>query len=155
MLAQEADNPDAIKRPHGNWLREVIYLLYAHNRVKEATKWFNYVREKYPDSIPPEMTVDDYAVRRLVGLDLSHEKVAAVLNGQIEAYFLFLGMNNEDRALGAELYARKLFEIYRKAIKGQEERLGLLTFDQMKSNKLAAFLDPKNNFDSNFIATLR
>src|SRR5437868_1303964 len=49
MIRDDAEMRDAIKRAHRNFLKELVYLLYSHDRMADAGRWFKYVRELYPD----------------------------------------------------------------------------------------------------------
>src|SRR5467141_3588492 len=99
MIRDDTEMRDAIKRAHRNYLKELIYLLYSNNRMADAGRWFKYVREQYPDSIPPGQNLDEYALQRLTGsvLELSHDKTLAILEGLIRSYYLNLAADEDDR----------------------------------------------------------
>src|ERR1019366_4570777 len=40
---------EGILRAHRNFLRDAVYFLYEANRMGEATKWFKFLGDKYPD----------------------------------------------------------------------------------------------------------
>jgi hypothetical protein len=157
MLADETENPDAIKRPHRNWLREVIYVLYANNRPNEATRWFKYLREKYPEAIPPGMSLDEYALDRLAGgvKDFGQDKTKQLLEGLIRNYYASLIVDDDDRALGYELFARKLWNLYDQRIKGQQNRIGIPRVEEIKASILKEYLDPNSGLPPEAVARLR
>jgi hypothetical protein len=157
MLAEETENPDAVKRPHRNWLREVIYVLYANNRPNEAARWFKYMREKYPDAIPPSMSLDEYALERLSqGIkDFGQDKTKQLLEGLIRNYYASLILEEDDRALGYELFARKLWSSYEQKIRGQQGRIGIPSVEEMKNTILKEYLDPNSGLPPEAIARLR
>src|SRR5207248_2647069 len=127
MIRDDAEMRDAVKRAHRNFLKELVYLLYSHDRMADAGRWFKYVRELYPDSIPPGQSLDEYALQRLTGniTELGQYKTADILEGLIRSYFLNLAADDDDRAMSYELFARKLWNIYHEKMKGQDTRVGI------------------------------
>jgi hypothetical protein len=157
MIREETEIPDAIRRAHRNWLKEVVYVLYANNHTAEAGRWFKYVRDKYPDSLPPGQTLDEFALQRLTGtvLELSYDKTKALLEGMIGQYYSNLVMDDENRALGFELFARKLSNMYAERTKGMEQRLAMPPLEEMKRTIRDQFLDPKTGLPPEAAARLR
>ena len=43
MKIEQPDMADHIGTGHRNFLREAVYFLYTHSRIKEARKWFSYL----------------------------------------------------------------------------------------------------------------
>ena len=148
---------DAIKRAHRNFLKELVYLLYSENRMVDAGRWFKYVRDLYPDSIPGGQSLDEYALQRLTGnvMELSHDRTAAILHGLVRQYYLNLAADDDDRALSFDLFARKLWNLYENKIKGQDVRLGMPPLDQIKRTVLDALLNPTNGLPPEAAARLR
>src|SRR3989442_3781698 len=136
MIRDDTEMRDAVKRAHRNFLKELVYLLYSNNRMADAGRWFKYVREQYPDSIPPGQSLDEYALQRLTGsvLELSHDNTVAILEGLIRSYYLNLAADEDDRAMSYQLFARKLWNLYNERIKGQDVRLGIPSFEAMQRN---------------------
>jgi len=157
MIRDDTEMRDAIKRAHRNFLKELVYVCYSHNKTAEAARWFKYVREIYPDSIPSGQSLDEYALQRVVGTikELGHDKTEAFITGLIRNYYINLILDDDDRALGYELFARKLWGIYADSIKGQEQRLSLTPLDKTKQTVRDELLDPKGGLPPEAIAHLR
>jgi hypothetical protein len=157
MIRDDTEQKDAIKRAHRNFLKELVYLLYANNHLSEASRWFKYVHELYPDAITAGVTLDQFALERLTG-DLSqigHDRTKDVLVGLIKQYYFNLAMDEDDRAAGFELFARKLWNHYADSVKGQTQRLGMPPLDEMKRTIRDEFLDPTNGLPADAAARLR
>jgi len=142
---------------HRNFLKELVYLLYSQDRMADAGRWFKYVRELYPDSIPPGQSLDEYALQRLTGniADLGQYKTADILQGLIRSYYLNLAADDDDRAMSYELFARKLWGIYHQKMKGQDVRVGIPPVEEIKQTVLKALLDPTNGLPAEAAARLR
>src|SRR5258706_7821336 len=130
MIKDDVEMRDAIKRAHRNFLKELVYVLYANNKLADAARWFKSIREQYPDSFPPGQTLDDYALQRIAGnlQELPHDRTKAILEGLIGQYYSHLAADDDDRTLGFELVARKLWNAYAENIKGQTQRLTMPPF---------------------------
>ncbi|HMC28639.1 MAG TPA: hypothetical protein VKM56_12690, partial [Verrucomicrobiae bacterium] len=157
MIRDDTEMRDAIKRAHRNFLKELVYLLYANNRQADAAKWFAYVRQQYADAIPAGQSLDEYALQRLTGNigGLSHDKTKAILEGLIAQYYANLAADDDDRAANFELFARKLWNFYHQQIKGQDVRIGMPPFEVMERTVLDRLLDPTNGLPADAAARLR
>ena len=99
------------------------YFLYENNRMAEADKWFKYLGEKYPnqpiiekqpDSLPKNLTLDEYAVA-VVNIDIgenSQERVTSAVKGFLTHAYLDLAIGQDDRAAGFQLLAKKVYDHY-------------------------------------------
>ena len=167
--AAEEDQPnhDHILTAHRNFLKDAVYFLYEHNRLKEAAYWFKYVGEKYPnkplldgkpDSLPGNVTLDQYAVSRIaedVG-DLGVDRAKAAVEGLIQNSFMNMAVDNDDRAAGLMLLARKVHESFMSRIpKERIEVLGLPPFEEMVKKIRDRMLDPANKLPFEARAILR
>lgn len=157
MIRDDTEMRDAIKRAHRNFLKEVIYLLYANNRPGEAARWFKFTRDTYADAFPSGVGLDEYALQRLTGttLELGHDRTKTLIEGLIRNYFVNLAADEDDRALGFDLFARKLWDRYAESLRGQEKRLGMAPYAAMKLTIQNELLDPKSGLPRETAARLR
>jgi hypothetical protein len=157
MIHDDTEMQDAIKRAHRNFLKEAIYVLYSNNKIADASRWFKHVRELYPDAVPPEEGLDEFALKRLNAVveELSRDKTEALITGMVRNYYLNLILDDDDRALGYELFARKLWSRYAERIKGQEQRLSLTPLSKIKEVVRDEFFDPKSGVPPEALARLR
>src|SRR4051812_7632809 len=90
--AEDEANYDHILRAHRNFLRDAVYFLYEHNRLKDAAYWYQYLSQKYPDkpildnkpdSLPATVSLDQYVVLRVTEdvNETSKDRVQASVEG--------------------------------------------------------------------------
>ncbi|MDB6018708.1 MAG: hypothetical protein JWR19_3197 [Pedosphaera sp.] len=131
-MDEDPKNRDHIETAHRNLLRDVVYLLYTHNRLADAAQWFKYLGEKYPNkglidgdasSVPRNITLDDYALRRIQGEteDMNQDKTIALLEGLVRTALLSQAVGEEDRYIGYDLLARKVWERYMSKMTSPED----------------------------------
>ncbi|MGC8743200.1 MAG: hypothetical protein ACP5T0_04905 [Verrucomicrobiia bacterium] len=161
MMSEEKDKIDTIKRAHRNFLRQAVFQLYAHARVKEAKKWFDYLKEKYPDDVQVKEAngdLDTFAIKRVTeGVkDLDINMVKSFIQGFLRYSYIYLVYDDEQRANGYFLLARKLYDSYQsRLVPGQKERVSLPPFDELNKATLSDALDPQNGFEPRMRAILR
>ncbi len=149
MIAEEKEKPEAIKNAHRGYLKELVYLLYTHNRRIEAGRYLQQVREKYPDSIPPGQSLDEYALARLSGnlTSLNRDKTILMVEGLVRQYYTNLALDEDERAEGLDAMARQLWSYYTERIGNQGPRLGLPgTLPEMKEAILQELLGPQTPY---------
>src|SRR4029453_17637012 len=116
-------NREVIERAHRNFLRDAAYFLYGHNRLKEASYWFKVVGQKYPDktlleantnSYPRNLTLDEYAVARFQEdvEGMSRDRMQSAIESLLVNSYTSLVLDEDDRALGLKMLARKVYENY-------------------------------------------
>jgi hypothetical protein len=149
---------DNILNGHKNFVRTAVYFLFTHNRMSAANEWFNYLRKQYPGSVPDNMTLDDYAVAKvfedLGGTD--PVRVRSELEGMIESSFLNYATGDEERGLGYERFAEKVWARYQEAVgKLSAHRVGLPPIADIRREVLKRMLEPDFGLDPGLLAQLR
>ena len=164
---EDESNRDHILRAHRNFLRDAIYFLYAHNRVADASYWFNYIAKKYPDktmldyktnSFPRNLTVDKYAVARIQEdvNETSKDRVQATIEGLIVNSYRSLTIDEDERAAGFKLLARQVWNAYMNQIpKERIKAIGLSPLEDIDREMLNRLLDPENGVSPEERAVLR
>ncbi|MGB9603091.1 MAG: hypothetical protein ACPMAG_09910, partial [Limisphaerales bacterium] len=161
MMSEEKEKIDTIKRAHRNFLRQAVFHLYTHARVKEAKKWFEYLKEKYPDDVQVKEAsgdLDTFAIKRVTeGVkDMDMNLVKSFIQGFLRYSYLYLVYDDDQRANGYFLLAKKLYESYQsRLVPGQKERVSLPPFDELNKAALTDALDPQNGFEPRSRAILR
>ena len=121
MRKAEPERAHQIVTAQKNFLKDAIYLLYAHGRQREAAQWLHYARAQFPDLIPARQTLDEFAVAEVTG-DLASAnpmRVRGLLEG-IVGHVLRCQANGEDEeASGHALLARRMWEFYATKHAGQ------------------------------------
>jgi len=168
MYAEET-NPgqkDGILRAQRNFLRDAVYFLYQADRLAEAAQWFRVLADKYPDkllvdsdrnSFPRNMTLDEYAVSRVledVG-ETSRDRVKAALEGLCVRAYRFMVLDEDRRAEGMRLLARRVWENYTTKAQDNLERLALPPVADIEKDVLRRLLDPESGMPFEMRAVLR
>ncbi len=145
LIADDAEMRHAIQTAHKNFLKEIIYLLYVHNRLADANRWLAVIREKYPDAIAPNLSLDDYALEKIkqnMG-EMSNDRVRAMLHGLLYQHFLSLALDEDDRADGFDRMAGQLWQTYDQSIEHRKDPLRLPPVKELKQFLLEEILNPQ------------
>ena len=161
QAALEPDAADNILKAHRNFVGTAVYHLFSHNRMQAAQEWFNYMKEKYPDSIPPAVdTVESYALAR-IGEDVGEtdpNRVKTIIMGAFETAFRNYAIGEDDVAVNHELFARRLWQRYMQAIGDSERnrtRVGLQPLADIREETLRGVLSEEYGMDPILAAQLR
>jgi hypothetical protein len=157
MMREDAQFSSNIATAHRNFLRSAIYFLYEANHLAEATKWFRYLGERYPDkpiidgvpdSFPRKVTLDEYAIA-CVQIDVketSQERVTAAVAGLLAQAYQALALGEDDRYAGYRLLAKKVYDRFMAEISERSaniQRIGLPPFADINAAVLNRLLDPE------------
>jgi hypothetical protein len=55
---------NGISRAYRNFLRDVPYQYFIINRTRDGEEWLRYLRQKFPEAAPSDVTLAEYAVAR-------------------------------------------------------------------------------------------
>ena len=135
-----------ISTGHKNFLRNAVYFLYVHNRSKEAAKWFKYMVDLYPQSIPvPGMGLDEYCVSRVQedAGETDHNQTKAVIDGMLKQAFSFAAIGDDERFVGHKSLAIQFHNRFQKAIGTSTTRVGLPPFKELEKQVLDDFFRPE------------
>jgi len=158
MIRDDTERPWALQKAHKQWLKEVVYLFYIHNRSAESQKWFAYLKNKYSDAVPPEVTTpEEFAFNRLEENlpTLTHDKIKVLLEGLIAQHFLNLAIDEDDRAEGLDHMARQVWVDYDKRISARRNVLQLPPYEEMKRTVVDQFLNDQSGLIPELAARLR
>jgi hypothetical protein len=157
MMEEETEMKYAVATGHKSFLVQIVYLCYAHNRIAEANKWFALLKQRYPEAVKPELTMEEFSLERLMGnLEIpSHDRTKAIIEGLLFQYYYSLALDEDDRAEGADAMARKLWNIYMERSGRAREALKLAPYQDMKSAVLQEVRKPGGNFPASLQLRLR
>jgi len=157
MLREETEKPIVVERAHRNFLKECVYMLYMHNRLQEANYWMAVLKEKYPEAVPKEETVEAYALKRFTSTitDIDMRRTTILLEGLLTQNFLNLAIDEDDRAAGFLRMARQIYDYYQEATKRRVGIVSLRPFEDMYRDKRNDFLDPASGVSDYYRARLR
>jgi hypothetical protein len=156
MMAQEPSRTD-IKTGHRNFLKRAVYHLYAFNRKREADKWFRYLKQQYPDALPADMSLDDYAIEQVSedAGETNMDETAAVIRGLLFNAFVERAENEDDRANNYELMAQRVWRRFSEKTAKQKQRVGLPPYAELRQQTLDTILDPERGLSLPMQAALR
>lgn len=167
MMEEDPEKADNISKGHRSFLRQAVYSLYINNRVSEAAKWFKMLGEKYPnmpvidnrdDSFPRTLTLEEYAFSSLQ-IDInetSRDRVKTALEGFMVQAFSNLISGNYDRAIGFQLLANKVWQIYRDKIpRDRWAAIGIPSPAEIRRTLLAEMLAPESGISPEARAILQ
>ncbi len=152
-MVDDPKNKDHIETAERNFLRDAVFFLYTYNKEADAIKWYKLLAERYPDkslldfepnSLPKNLSLDDYAIARIQGEvgTPGREKTKAVLEGLERQAFKSLAVDEDDRYLGMDRLAQKIWQHYYEKVKGDPEvRLTIPPLKEIKQDVLKRLLD--------------
>jgi hypothetical protein len=158
-MADDAAYREHISRAHKNFLLSASYFLYTHSRTRDATRWLDVVKKKYPNDYPQDLTLDEYALRR-VGEDVGEtdmNRTTSNIMGALRQSFLNLIDGDVDAFNGYQALARNIWARYQSKVLGgpSDKRVGLRPLKEMQTAVLEYFFDPNQGLKPEAAAILR
>ena len=159
MMEADAENRPNIQTAHKNFLRRLPFYLYTAGRNSEAAYWFGYLREKYPDSVRPGMTLEDYVVSRVaeVASETNVDQSRLIIQNYLALAFIENATGDQDRAANYERIARAIWVRHNTEIGGGAafQRVGLPDFEIMKREVLEQLTGPDSQVRPELLSILR
>ncbi|MDP6677509.1 MAG: hypothetical protein QGG72_01310 [Verrucomicrobiota bacterium] len=143
---------------HKNFLRSAVYFLYVYNRKAEAAKWYDYMINLYPTSIPvPGLSLDEYCVSRVQedAGETDHNQTKAVIGGLLRQAFLYAAIGEDDQFVGHKSLAIQLRNRFQKEIGISTNRVGLPPFEDLERQVLEDLFRPNSPYDPVLLEQLR
>ena len=157
MLAEETDKPIVVRTAQRNFLRECVYMLYTNNRLAEAEKWMRVLRQKYPEAVPPDESVETFALKRMAGSisDIDQKRTVILLEGLLRQHFENSAIGEDERAAGLLNMARKIYDYYQGSVKRRQGIITLNPFPELYQSVLNDLLNPTNGLPKIYRDRLR
>jgi hypothetical protein len=160
FLEQLTNSPahltNGISRAYRNFLRDAPYQFYIVNRGREADFWLSELRRTFPDALPEDVTLAEYAVIRASGL--ADEQRQAYIAGLIQAFVVQRFRAALDaRTEEADEYLRRaneLFAAYARRGSGSQ-RLAIPTVAEIQTFVAEQMLAPDSDLGPEEKARLR
>ena len=134
---------------HKNFLRSAVYYLYLHNRMDDAAKWYKYMVDLYPQSIPvPGLSLDEYCVSRVQedAGETDHNQTKAVIGGLLLQAFQNAAIGEDDQFVGHKSLAIQLHNRFEKEIGISTKRVGLPPFEVLERQVLEDLFRPNSHY---------
>jgi hypothetical protein len=134
---------------HKNFLRSAVYFLYVYNRKDDAAKWYKYMVDLYPQSIPvPGLSLDEYCVSRVQedAGETDHNQTKAVIGGLLLQAFQNAAIGEDDQFLGHKSLAIQLHNRFEKKIGISTKRVGLPPFEMLERQVLEDLFRPNSPY---------
>ena len=132
---------------HKNFLRNAVYYLYIYNRKEEASKWYKYMIDLYPTSIPvPGLSLDEYCVSRVQedAGETDHNQTKAVIIAYLKQAFRLAAIGEDDQFVGHKALAIQLRNRFQREIGKSTERVGLPPFNELEKQALDDLFRPNS-----------
>jgi hypothetical protein len=132
---------------HKNFLRSAVYFLYVYNRKAEAAKWYKYMVDLYPQSIPvPGLSLEEYCVSRVQedAGETDHNQTKAVISGLLLQAFQFASVGEDDQFVGHKSLAIQLRNRFQKEIGISTNRVGLPPLEELERLVLEDLFRPNS-----------
>jgi hypothetical protein len=115
------------------------------------------LKQTYPEAIPKDLSVDEYALRRMTEsiADVDHNRKKALIEGLLRQHFDNLALDEDDRATALLQMARKIWEFYDSSIQNRSAPLRFDPFPEMYTRVRDEMLDPKTGLPPEYAARLR
>jgi hypothetical protein len=160
MAQLDPEKRDNILNAHKNFLKTAVYFLYSYNRMKGAQEWMDFLVKKYPGSLPPGQTLDEYALDRIQeeAGDTDPNRMRAVLEGTLETAFFNYAIGEDEPAAKSIVLAQRLWNRYMQSIGSTEknkERVGLPPFKVIYDTVLKRVLGAQYGLNPVLQAQLR
>jgi hypothetical protein len=143
---------------HKNFLRSAVYFLYVYNRKDEAAKWYKYMVDLYPQSIPvPGLSLDEYCVSRVQedAGETDHNQTKAVIGGLLLQAFQYAAVGEDDQFVGHKSLAIQLHNRFEKQIGISTNRVGLPPFEELERQVLEDLFRPNSRINPVLLEQLR
>jgi alpha-tubulin suppressor-like RCC1 family protein len=163
----DPEDRDCILRAHRNFLRDAVYFLYAHHRLAEAARWYEYLSKQYPNkpllegdthSLPATLTMSEYAVNRIQG-DIaaasSNDRISNAITSLLHDAYRSLTLGQDKEAARYESLAEQAHAAYVRNAKGSEKRVPMPSLDDLKLEVGNELLDPVRGLPLEACAVLR
>ena len=166
QMAEQPDMRDNIASAHRNFLREAVYALYINGREREATQWFKYLGEKYPDkpivdnkpdSFPRNVTLDEFAFARLQELigETGQKDMKMLLEGLIAQSYLSLVKDQDEMAQGLMNLASQARARYQdKVSDARSGQIDMPPMEEIVKEVRRSLLDPETGMPDQLAAEL-
>ncbi|HMJ66270.1 MAG TPA: hypothetical protein VK615_13070 [Candidatus Binatia bacterium] len=144
MITEETELKQAVQTAHRNFLRELVYLCYAHGRNPDANRWFSLLKEKYPDMVKPGLTMEQFSLERLEKniADAGQVRTQAILEGLLRQHYYALALDQDEYADGMDRMAQYLWNFHAQRAALRQNAISLPPIPQMKARILEEILKP-------------
>jgi hypothetical protein len=147
LSVEDTGQSSSIIIAHRNFLREIVYHFYTHNREAEAENWFKLLKARYPEVIRGNPTMEEYALSRFTenAADMAGDRVMVILTGLVHQYFVSLALDDDKRAAGFNRMAEHLYKVNEGRIRNRREPLATPPLEKIKETWLEQILDPSRD----------
>jgi hypothetical protein len=156
QIVANPPNITSVQRGYRNFLRDVPYQFFILNRVREGEQWLHYARQKFPDAVPPNMSLAEFALARATenAREQSQTKVTQLVQAFVAQSYLSIIESNADDANQYMLRAEELWNAYMK--RGTvNQRTELPPLNEIKRLVRDDMLAPDSGFSPEDKARLR
>jgi hypothetical protein len=147
---------NGIAKAYRNFLRDVPYQFFIFNRVREGQQWLRFLRDTFPDAVPADATLAEYAVNRATESvqGQSQIKVTQLVQAFVTQSFFAVVDDRADEANQYMARATELWNAYMTRTRSNQ-RIELPPLDEIKKIVRDGMLSPQSNLTPEEKARLR
>jgi hypothetical protein len=149
--AELANAPDtqtnSIGKAHRNFLRDAVYQFFIVERTAEAQQWLNYLRQRFPETVPPDTTLAEFAFERATDTtqEQSYPRTVGLIRAFVVQSYRAAIRDNPDEFNAYMLKAAQLWNAYTQRTKSSKQRLELPSLNEFKTVVRDQMLSPESN----------
>ncbi|MEO7300023.1 MAG: hypothetical protein ABI042_15765 [Verrucomicrobiota bacterium] len=161
LMDEDPTQKENMKTGHRNFLFNAVYFLYTANRQKEARYWFDYLGQKYPQSVldknHKKLSLEEFAIEQAMGDvgETDRNKTTQLILGALNHSYDALAQDEDDLAANYAAMAQKIWNRYQSEVKGSEIRTGLDSMEKLKTVVRDQVFDSERGFSQEMQARLR
>ena len=147
---------NGVSKAYRNFLRDVPYQYYIVNRTRDAELWLRTLRQKFPESLPADVTLAEYAVIRaeIQTVDQRQAYITGLMQAFIVNRFRAALDGQPDEAEEYLRRANELYAAYQKRTAGSQ-RIAIPTVAEIQSFVADQMLAPDSGLGPEETARLR
>ena len=154
---EDSNYYSTIDRAHNEFLQNAAYYFFLHHRLHESAQWFQELKNRYPDSLPKGMSLEEFALNRfeanLVKADMNQARV--IVNGLIRQFLYYLALGDEDQAMGYRNMSELAWQKYQERVRRSSARLALPPYGVLLKGLLNRINQGEEGFSQGMIAALQ
>ncbi|MBL6763347.1 MAG: FKBP-type peptidyl-prolyl cis-trans isomerase [Verrucomicrobiae bacterium] len=139
MKGKDPDLKSNIGDAHKNFLLYAVTLLDGEARKVEAARWFQYLKEQYPEAVAEYADYRDFIQRRVVedALQGGPDKIRRVLRALMTSHFRYLALGQGDLATLMLEKSRHVREAYERRFRqADQERVQIPSQKKLREEVL-------------------
>jgi hypothetical protein len=141
---QRGQDDEILDVPYRNMLKRAVLLFYQAGHADKATKIYNTLRQEYPKDPEIQVSLAEYARKRLLSelKDMGLSDATEIITIMLQEGYARYAVHDDDEAFGREKMAQEVFAYYQKSYGDEKvDRINLPDFEILRYIGLSSFLN--------------